>query len=270
MPQNITAVPQFTTTAPVRPLPGEEVGMETGAAPLAPLLQTLVDRDNFLWQQAHWLIAGNGEIEITATTIVLPPFGFGALNAGNTAWKHFAGNTATFPLSGTGLAGLTNVWRYVYVYDDGGPSYGIEVSATAPDDSRTWKAGTTTHRYLCPIRASGVAGQAVPMRGRAGRWTYTSVGGVVATATANGWYSLADRVPAHVRRARVAAFYARMSGGSGALSGDCAGTGVYVATAAVGDTYGAVGDAVLDASQQVSLNVGADCQVSLYVRGFDE
>lgn len=201
MPQTIIAVPQFTTAAPSRPLPGELAGMETGPAPLATLLQTLTDRDNFLWLQAHSLLVGSGEIEITATTIAIPPLGFAAMNVGATAWKHFA--AAGFVGGLGGLAGVSNEWRFVYLYDNGGPSYGVEMSADPPDATRTWKStGVGTHRYLCPIRASAVAGQAVPMVGRAGRWRYVNPEIVDSQTadTAERAISLAARVPTTSRR----------------------------------------------------------------------
>lgn len=202
MPQNITAVPQFTTTAPTRPIPGEKVAMETGPAPLAPLLQLLTDRDNFLWQQAHALMPWCGEVEITASDLVLPSLAFTLVVGGAWVQRGTAGGSVAL----TPLAAVSNEWRYAYLIDNGAGGIAVEFSATVPDASLLWKNGATgTHRYLCPIRMSSVAGAAVPLRGRNGHWVY-KVPRAAKTWTVNEALtatSLSEVVPLHVRRARV-------------------------------------------------------------------
>lgn len=199
MPVAITPVVQFTTTNPTRPIPGEKIGMETGPAPLAPLLQTLVDRDNYAWAQVSTLMPYCGEIEITAANLVVPPVAISVLTGG--VWKVFSTVGASIPL--TPLAAVADEWRYAYLFDNGGV-LDVQFSADAPDATRTWKStGISTHRYLCPIRMSSVAGAAVPMVGRYGHWVYRSpltvkqwTANEVLTAT-----SVAEAVPPGVRRA---------------------------------------------------------------------
>lgn len=202
MPTAITPVVQFTTTDPTRPIPGEKIGMETGPAPLAPLLQTLVDRDNFAWALVSTLMPYCGEVEITSANLVVPPLSVSLLSGA--VWKVFSTVGAAIPL--TPLAAVADAWRYAYLFDNSG-TLDVQFSADPPDATRTWKStGISTHRYLCAIRMSAVAGAAVPMVGRNGRWVYRDPQEIEAAAVnTGGWgaLSLATRVPPHVRRADV-------------------------------------------------------------------
>lgn len=201
MPQTITPVPQFTTANPSRPLPGEKVSMETGPAPLAPLFQTLTDRDNFLWQQAHHVLDLGGDVVVSATGVTLPRMLLSLLDGG--AWKHFPFIPSGEIPHASGLAADT--WYYLYVFASGG-ALALERSTTVPDDALMWKSSApSTHRYLGCFRTNG-ASAAIPVRGRPrGTWAYRQPRDVKSwtanealTAT-----SLADGIPLHARRARV-------------------------------------------------------------------
>lgn len=277
MPQNITAVPQFTTTAPTRPIPGEKVAMETGPAPLAPLLQLLTDRDNFLWQQAHALMPWCGEVEITASDLVLPSLAFTLVVGGAWVQRGTAGGSVAL----TPLAAVSNEWRYAYLIDNGAGGIAVEFSATVPDASLLWKNGATgTHRYLCPIRMSSVAGAAVPLRGRNGHWVYGVQGAALHSITATALCSLAARIPPHARRATVRAQVTRQST-TGVLSARVQTPGaagnadmvfrVNIASAAANTSHAAGGEVLLNSSREVEVEVGdVDTLVDISVGAFRE
>lgn len=225
-----------------------------------------------LWQQAHALMPWCGEIEVNASNLVVPPFACALLSGG--AWKHFVSTGATVAL--TSLSAVSDAWRYAYIVDAGGGLPGIAFDATGPDAARVWKDGTTgTHRYLCPIRMSSVAGAAVPLRGRNGHWVY-AIAQAVASVTAGGstTQSLASRVPPHVRRAQVIA--KASEGGGHSMQADLGSAGnpsIVVYAGAAGAVQTASADMVTTASQQISCLAsisGSGPALDILVGAFDE
>lgn len=271
MSTSITPAPGYSSTSVVSPDNGDDLDADVVTA----ALQMLVDRDSYLWSVVNALFGYCGEVEITSSNLVLPALGV-SLSSGGT-WKVYATGGGTVSLSP--LAAVSDAWRYAYLYVNSG-ALAVEFSADPPDDTRTWKStGVLTHRYLAPIRMSSVAGAAVPLRGRTGRWAYGAQGGALASVTSSGEVSLAGRVPPHVRRATVRARAARL-GSTGTLAAAVQNSGATgyaddafrVDLPSIPDTQGVSGsgDVVLSASQQVSVEVGADCLLALSVATFTE
>lgn len=209
MPTTITPVGQYTTTAVTRPSPGEKVAMETGTAPLAPTLQAAFDRSYLAWQMTHAMMPWRGDIEVTATDIIVPPLAVMLLSGGT--WKHWPTIGATLP-----LPSVTDAWRYCYLYDNAGV-LDVEFSTTAPDDARVWKTGTFgTHRYLCPVRFGGSGALPYRMTGR--RALYSDPAALYTITTVEAARDLSSRIPPYARAAILHGKVTNTSGGATLLS----------------------------------------------------
>lgn len=250
MPQDIMPVPQFTTANPSRPIPGDKVGMETGPAPLAPLLQLLTDRDNFLWCQAHHVLHMGGDVVVTATGITLPRMLLSLRDGG--AWKPFSFIPSGEIAHVSGLAADT--WYYLYAVVASG-AMALQRSTTSPDAALLWRTdGDGVARYLGCFRTND-AGAAIPARGRpGGSWVYRDPQ-TVGSYTANGaaLQSLASRIPPHVRRAVVRAdTFASDAELSVASEGDVTGTKSVLKIQGISGSVGAVaGEVITNAAREI-------------------
>ena len=216
MPTNITPVNEFdATTALTRPAPGERVGMETGAAPLAPLLQRLIDRDETLRLGLLGQMAGGDRMSVdpggTSTVFTVRVSRIRSALIKDTVdgvWRGVSLKAQTLGLSATAgpLAALAaDTWYYVTLAVESGTPR-LYINVFGPDDSLVWEAGMQdTFRYIGCFRTNG-SGAPIPMRMHRGRYVYQTKQTIAsALSTAGVWaaQSLSVRVPPHVEMVTI-------------------------------------------------------------------
>lgn len=217
----ITPVSQHDGATITRAVAGERMMMDGGGAPLATILQKLVDRCELAKDAVAF---GRAE---GASSFSVDPGGsnssftvrIGAISrvvtyrSGTTTHKVFSyagGTIGASKIQGGGNLANSD-WYYVYAYDNAG-SLDFEISQTEPNANLCIKSGDSTRVYLgCfPTLSTGAP---VPLRASRGRYVYRASGNATAdarvlnngSATSNTAVSLADRIPDHARLATVRA-----------------------------------------------------------------
>lgn len=175
-------------------------GVPASRVTLEEVVQGLANRDEWLRRSMQGTLKSPPWLRIRegATTIE-----FGActeLVLGDSRLTGAAGSLALGTLP-------ANVWRYVYVWDDGG-ALEYEISATAPEAGLVFKTADTTRRYIGAFRTT-LLGLVVPfhlVRGRA-RQTHR----VLNAGTSAAWATIVledllgavDTIPLHATRAEL-------------------------------------------------------------------
>jgi hypothetical protein len=157
----MTATSEHSGQALTRAVAGEKAGMDTGPAPLGPILEELVKRAELakdgVWGHINWSqelsMATGGTNTVFSLTV-------GAISCvvlyNNTRYKAFASSGLTATLANTEgpLANLANsTWYYVYLYDSAG-TLAVQISSTAPNANRVFKTGDTRYRYIGCFRTN--------------------------------------------------------------------------------------------------------------------
>ena len=168
----------------------------------------------------------------------------------------YAGGTInqTAVQGGGGTLGAAADTWYVYVYPSGGAA-AFEISQTAPGASKVFKDGDNTRRFIGCFLTNG---SGVPQAVRAchGEYVYEAQQNVASSlkATSATAVSLATRIPAHARIAKVNLRTYKPNPGTGARSCVVGGVAIHSAsvdTAAEGYTETAA-EVVLSSSQEVT------------------
>lgn len=220
MPATITPANSFdTATAITRPVPGERTGMETGASPLAPLLQRFVDRDETLRLGLLGHMVGGDRMSVdpggtsTAFTVRVSPIRAALIkDATDGVWRGVSLPAQTLGLAATAgpLAALAaDTWYYVTCAVEAGVPR-LYINVFGPDDSLVWETGSPdTFRYIGCFRTNG-SGAPLPMRMHRGRYTYRmssiGFGGYLSKTTFTTSfvaYDFSTGLPPHARIATV-------------------------------------------------------------------
>lgn len=297
MPTTITPANGFdTASALTRPAPGERVGMETGASPLAPLLQRLADRDETLRLGLLGHMVGGDRMSVdpggtsTAFTVRVSPIRAALIkDATDGVWRGVSLGAQTLGLSATAgpLAALApDTWYYVTLAVEAGVPR-LYINVFGPDDSLVWETGSPdTFRYIGCFRTDG-SGAPLPMRMHRGRYVYrrsataSSPFQVLSSTTPVGYtdISLAALVPPHVR---VAILDLNVDAGGGVAyldlrtKGDTSDVSIHVVAgtaAAGGSSHGSVEmetDSARAIQYELALGTAATLQGQVWVTGFAE
>lgn len=290
MPATITPVNSFdTATAITRPVPGERTGMETGASPLAPLLQRFVDRDEALRLGLLGQMAGGDRMSVdpggTSTVFAVRVSAIRSAlikDAVDGVWRGVSLAAQTLGLSATvgPLAALAaDTWYYVTLAVEAGVPR-LYINTFAPDDSLVWEAGSPdTFRYVGCFRTDA-SGAPIAVEAVRGRYTYDPGNGAGADATrvlssggatTHTVVSCASIVPPHVRNARLLAQFApALAGDTFSLrrNGISSPSQTAYAPAAADCTFHP--EVLLDAAQEFTYRVTSGGALTLNVVGFSE
>lgn len=223
MPTNITPVNEFdATTALARPAPGERVGMETGASPLAPLLQRLADHDHTLRLGMLGQMAGGDRMSVdpggSSTVFVVRISQVRSLLLQEPAGSWFATSTAgetTLDLTdvdGAPVALANSTWYYVYAYCDGTETTVFYIATDPPDDALVWEATSPGLRRYIGCFCTNASGAPLPVSKRGSRYEYDfgAIGNTDITRVLNAGASTSFAavacgavVPQHVNNVRL-------------------------------------------------------------------
>lgn len=293
MPTNITPVNEFdATTALARPAPGERVGMETGASPLAPLLQRLADHDHTLRLGLLGQMAGGDRLSVdpggTSTVFAVRVSQVRSLLLQEPAGSWYATSTAgetTLDLTdvdGAPAALANSTWYYVYAYCVGTATTVFYIATDPPDDALVWEATSPgLRRYIGCFRTSS-AGAPLPFMAIRGRYEYdlgamaTSGAGssrvlTAGAATSHTSVDCSGVVPPHVQNARL------LVGLAPALAGDTFSTRRTGTSTASKTFYAASAldfvfetETLLSTDQEFDYRVTSGAAANVNVMGFSE
>ena len=220
----MTATSEHSGQTLTRAVAGEKAGMDTGPAPLGPILEELVKRaelgkdatwGNLVWSGVAALASGG-----TSTVFSVSVGAVSAIVAyNNTRWKVLAtsGLTATLANVESSPAALANSTRYYgYLYDSGG-TLALQLSATPPAANKIFKTGDTRYRHVpgCTFLTDS-SGNPLPFRAMHGRYRYSLTGmpssindvrALNGTSSATSWtdVSLSSLVPSYARTVHLRA-----------------------------------------------------------------
>lgn len=235
MPTNITATAEYVDETIQRAGPGEVGGMETGAAPLGPVLDRAFICAFYaraaVWGQLVW----SGRLEVSGSAaspaVKVGPIDAVTLRATETrsgnnvqVWRPFYSATESTlgiaHVQGAPGALSADTWYYAYAFSNGTGTLQWQISTTPPTESGTptvlqqWKRGQeANYRYLGCFRTDG-SGNPIPVLATKGRYIYRrsavtaaygsfASGGLRAVdgtgTVALTALSLAARVPPHAR-----------------------------------------------------------------------
>jgi hypothetical protein len=152
----MTVTSEHSGQALTRAVDGEKAGMDSGPAPLGPILEEIVKRAELakdgVWNHINW----SGELSMAAGgTLTSFTLTVGAINAlvlyNGTRYKTFAyaGGTITqTKIEGGGgtLGASAKIW-FVYAFDNAG-SLDFQISDTVPAANRRNKNSDTKYVYL--------------------------------------------------------------------------------------------------------------------------
>jgi hypothetical protein len=239
MSETLTAVSQYNNTDPTIPEPGELGGMQTGPAPMKPVLQKIVDRILFARDAVVATLGWSGDFSVdpggSASTFAVNVGAIGSVVlATSTGYVVRAATAATIgasKIAGGGNLGADS-WYYVYAYESSG-SVDYEIATTAPSAARRTKTGDPTRRYLGCFRTDST-GAPFPLRAVHGRYLYrrSAISSVASALASDGLRALNDtgthaaasldlssRLPPHARVALLnGEIVATSSGTSGVAS----------------------------------------------------
>lgn len=190
----MTATSEHSGQALTRAVDGEKAGMDSGPAPLGPILEELVKRAELakdgVWNHINW----SGELEMAA-----------------------GGSNSSFTLTIGAIASLVlyNGTRYyVYAYDNAG-SLDFQIATDGPNANRSTKNASSQYRYLGTFLTNS-SGAPLPFRCVGGRYRYAITGmpssindvrALNGTSSATSWtdVSLSSLVPSYARNIHLRA-----------------------------------------------------------------
>lgn len=217
----MTATSEHSGQALTRAVDGEKAGMDSGPAPLGPILEELVKRAELakdgVWNHINW----SGELEMAAggsnSSFTLTIGAIASLVLYNgTRYKTFAyagGTIGASKISGGG--NLANSTRYyVYAYDNAG-SLDFQIATDGPNANRSTKNASSQYRYLGTFLTNS-SGAPLPFRCVGGRYRYAITGmpssindvrALNGTSSATSWtdVSLSSLVPSYARNIHLRA-----------------------------------------------------------------
>lgn len=298
---DITSVPQYTADVPLRPGPGQIAGMETGPAPMAPLLQLAFDRIHYargaVWGQFVWSDQFGVDAAPAPTNAVFA-VRVGTIEAltlrdAATVWRPYntAAETVLTVAHVEGApANLTaNSFYYCYAWSDSAAPGAVKFQLStvpptelgAPSVLRGYKRGESANFRYVGCFPTDSSGAPVPLHACCGRTTYrfsataSPVLRALPAGTAVAWTDvpLAAWVPPHARVAAVKLDYT--AGGAGPnyvaelrTKGDSAGS--YDFRGVSGDLVRAHIELPTDASQVIQYKLSSAGDASIYVLGFSK
>lgn len=223
MPTNITPVNEFdATTALARPAPGERVGMETGASPLAPLLQRLADHDHTLRLGLLGQMAGGDRMSVdpggssTVFVVRVSQIRSVLIQQPSGPWRALS-TTGETVLTIADVDGApanlgSDEWYYVYAFAAGDATARLYITTDPPDGALVWEATSPgLRRYVGCFRTNG-SGAPLPVSKRGNRYEYDfgAIGNTDITRVLNAGVSTSFAavacgavVPQHVNNVRL-------------------------------------------------------------------
>ena len=187
MPETLTPVSQYNNTNPTIAEPGDIGGMQTGPAPMKPVLQKVFDRVAFallavsgalVWSEElsveSVVSSSNFAVRIGAIQSVVIAAADGATYD---VFFYAGGTIGASKIEGTPGSLDADSWYYVYAIPGASPGAAcdFEISLTAPRANRVFKTGSgfayQSRRYLGCFRTDG-AGSPIYMSAARGhcRW----------------------------------------------------------------------------------------------------
>lgn len=282
----MTATSEHSGQALTRAVDGEKAGMDTGPAPLGPILEELVKRAELakdgVWNHINW----SGELEMAAggsnSSFTLTIGAIASLILYNgTRYKTFACSGGTIGASKiSGGGNLANSTKYfVYTYDNVG-NLDFSISTDVPNANLSAKQSDSKYRYLGWFVTDG-SGNPLPFVARRGHYLFrNSYAGAMTdllvvntqSPTSATNYSFSSLLPSHIRQIKV---YWQLSNTGPTYGTVILGTG---GDSAAGHTFttegasvGGLADVLLDSSRQLFAQVNdAATRVSLWLAGCQE
>lgn len=223
MPTNITPVNEFdATTALARPAPGERVGMETGASPLAPLLQRLADHDHTLRLGMLGQMAGGDRMSVapggtsTVFAVRVSQIRSALIQQPSGPWRALSTASETVltlaDVDGAPAALPADSWLYVYAYAVGDATARLYITTDTPDDALVWEATSPGLRRYIGCFRTNASGAPLPVSKRGNRYEYDfgAIGNTDITRVLNAGVSTSFAavacgavVPQHVNNVRL-------------------------------------------------------------------
>ena len=223
MPTNITPVNEFdATTALARPAPGERVGMETGASPLAPLLQRFADRDHTLRLGLLGQMAGGDRMSVdpggtsTVFAVRVSQIRSALIQQPSGPWRALSTASETVltlaDVDGAPAALPADSWLYVYAYAVGDATARLYITTLPPDDALVWEATSPGLRRYIGCFRTNASGAPLPVSKRGNRYEYDfgAIGNTDITRVLNAGVSTSFAavacgavVPQHVNNVRL-------------------------------------------------------------------
>lgn len=212
----MTATSEHSGQTLTRAVAGEKAGMDTGPAPLGPILEEIVKRCELgkdgVWNHIHWseelsMAAGGSNSSFTLT--------IGAIAAlvlyNGTRYKTFAyagGTIGAAKISGGGNLANSTIY-YVYAYDNAG-SLDFQIATDVPNANLSTKNASSQYRYLGWFTTDS-SGAPLPFikRGRTYRFLFgaiasTSVHRVITAGNVTSFTAVTvSCIPAHARLIRL-------------------------------------------------------------------
>jgi hypothetical protein len=224
MATSVVETPRIVATLPTRPQDGDDAYMDSGAAPIMPVLQHLYDAAGALRIAALGQMTGGDRLSVDAggtSTVFAVRISriVGLLSRQTGATPIFATYTAAetvldlTDVDGSPAALANGTWYYVYAFCNGTATTQAYISTTAPESSLTWRTGAEgVDRYIGCFRTDG-SGAPLPVRMHRGRYTYRmssiGFGGYLSkTITTTAWtaYDFSTGLPPHARIAHLRLF----------------------------------------------------------------
>lgn len=293
MPTTITPANGFdTATAITRAAPGERVGMETGASPLAPLLQRLADHDHTLRLGLLGQMAGGDRMSVdpggssTVFAVRVSQIRSVLIQQPSGPWRALSTTGETVltiaDVDGAPASLGSDEWYYVYAYAVGDATARLYITTDPPDDALVWEATSPgLRRYVGCFRTSS-AGAPLPFMAIRGRYEYdlgamaTSGAGssrvlTAGAATSHTSVDCSGVVPPHVQNARL------LVGLAPALAGDTFSTR-RTGTSTASKTFYAAStldfvfetETLLSTDQEFDYRVTSGAAANVNVMGFSE
>lgn len=217
----VVETPRIIATLPTRPQDGDDAYMDSGAAPLMPVVQHLYDAAGALRIAALGQMTGGDRFSVDtggSSTVFAVRISriVGLLSrqtGGTVVLATFTAAETVLDLTdvdGLPAALANDTWYYVYAFCDGTATTQAYISTTAPEASLTWRTGAEgVDRYIGCFRTNG-SGAPLPVRMHRGRYTYrmSSIGfglylSKTITTTVMTAYDFSTGLPPHARIAHL-------------------------------------------------------------------
>jgi len=221
MATSVVETPRILATLPTRPQDGDDAYMDSGAAPIMPVLQHLYDAAGALRIAALGQMTGGDRLSVDpggSNTVFAVRISriVGLLSRQTGSTPILATYTAAetvldlTDVDGTPANLANNTWYYVYAFCNGTATTAAYITTVAPEASLTWRTGAEgVDRYIGCFRTNG-SGAPLPMRMHRGRYTYRmsriGFGGYLSTTgLTTSWvaYDLGMGVPPHAQVATL-------------------------------------------------------------------
>lgn len=212
----MTATSEHSGQALVRAVAGEKAGMDTGPAPLGPILEELVKRAELakdgVWNHINWsrelsMAAGGSNSSFTLTIGAIASL----ILYNGTRYKSFSYAGGTIGASKVSPAGnlANSTVYYVYAYDNAG-TLDFQIATDVPNANLSTKNASSQYRYLGWF-VTDSAGAPLPFFARHGSYRFlfgaitdSSVHRALSAGNATSFTAVTvSCVPPHIRLVRM-------------------------------------------------------------------